>query len=58
MTLDEARAQIEAATDSARKQIELSNLSLTNNLDAADRIIMRKAADATIQLATETTDPT
>lgn len=51
MTLDDAKAQIEAATQSASQQLELNKTSLTNQLDAADRIIMRKAAEATIQLA-------
>lgn len=57
MDLDRAKAQMEAATQSAKQQIDLNQQMLTNNLDAADRIIMRKAADATIAMA-QSSDPT
>lgn len=50
MTLD-AKAQMDLATESTQKQIEMNKQMLVNNLDAADRIIMRKAAEATIQIA-------
>jgi len=51
MDLDKAKAQVEAATDSAKQQIELNKSVVENQLDAADRIILRKAADTTIELA-------
>jgi hypothetical protein len=58
MNLDSARAQMDLATESTQKQIEVNQQMLTNNLDAADRIIMRKAAEATITIAsTPTPDP-
>lgn len=53
MTLESAEAFIRASSESTQKQIELNNQSLINSLDAADRIIMRKAAETTIQLATQ-----
>lgn len=57
--LDKAKAFNAAATESAKQQMELSKESLANQLDAADRIIMRKAADVAIQLAEmPETDPT
>ncbi len=48
--------QMDAATKSAREQIEVNKEMLTNNLDAADRIIMRKAAETTMELAKQS-DP-
>lgn len=51
MDIDRAKAQIDAATQSARQQLELNQQSLTNNLDSADRITMRRAAEAAIELA-------
>jgi hypothetical protein len=51
MTSDEARAQMDLATESAKQQIELTRSSIENQLDACDRIILRKAADATINIA-------
>lgn len=51
MQLDAAKALNEAATQSAKDQIELTRASLENQLDAADRMILRKAADTSIQLA-------
>lgn len=57
--LDKAKAFNAAATESVKQQMELSKESLANQLDAADRIIMRKAADVAIQLAEmPETDPT
>lgn len=59
MNFETAKAAIDLATASTEKQIEMNQKMLANNLDAADRIIMRKAADATIQIATTpTSDPT
>jgi hypothetical protein len=51
MNLDAAKALNEAATQSAKDQIELNRTSLENQLDAVDRMILRKAADTTIELA-------
>lgn len=51
MNLDNAKQQIEAATQSAKDQLALNQQMVTNQLDAADRIILRKAADTTIELA-------
>lgn len=57
--LDKAKAFNAATTESVKQQMELSKESLANQLDAADRIIMRKAADVAIQLAEmPETDPT
>ena len=50
MTLEEAKAQMEAATASAKAQIEVHKASLGNQLDAADRVIMRKAADTVLTI--------
>ena len=59
MNLDQAKAQMAAATESAKSQIELNQQSLSNHLDAADRIVMRQAAEATIAIAkAPTSDPT
>ena len=50
---------IDLTTKSVKDQQEANNQALINSLDAADRIIMRKAADAAIQIAANPqTDPT
>lgn len=58
MTLEEAQAQMAAATKSAQEQLELNKQSLTNQLDAGDRLMLRKAADVSLNLAElAATDP-
>ena len=49
--LDKAKAFNEAATESVKAQLQLTKDSLANQLDAADQITLRKAADTTIELA-------
>lgn len=50
---------IEAATKAVNSQLEANHKSLVNKLDAADRMLMQKAVDATIRLAqVPITDPT
>jgi len=44
----EAQEIIDMATKSTEEQIRLAQKSLTNNLDAADRIAMRKASEAVV----------
>lgn len=54
-------AHIEAATKAVEQQLEMSNKSLTNAHDAADRLMTLKAVDATIRMAQtpiKLTDPT
>jgi hypothetical protein len=51
MDLGRAKEQIEAATQSAKDQMALNQQMVTNQLDAADRIVLRKAADTAIELA-------
>jgi hypothetical protein len=51
MNLDSAKAHMDAATRSAREQIELNKLSLDNKLEAADREVLRKAANTMLELA-------
>lgn len=59
--MDSARieAMLNLNKKSTQDQHDLNEKSLTASLDAADRIIMRKAADAAIQIAsTPQADPT
>ncbi len=62
MNLDDAKAQVAAATDSAKQQIETNRTSLSNLQDAADRVTLRRSADAITDLAKvmalTTPDPT
>lgn len=51
MNLDAAKAQITAATDSAKQQLELNRTMVENQLDACDRILARKAADTVLTVA-------
>ena len=54
-------AHIEAATKAVEQQLEMSNKSLTNAHDAADRLMTLRAVDATIRMAQtpiKLTDPT
>lgn len=51
MTQDEARAQMEMATASRQAEREANEAILQSSLDAGDRIIMRKAADAVLTIA-------
>ncbi len=44
----EAQEIIDMATKSTEEQIRLAQKSLTSNLDAADRIAMRKASEAVV----------
>lgn len=54
------QSQMDAATKSAQDQIDMTQRSIANQLDTADRMLMQKAANATIKLATAptTADPT
>ncbi len=59
MNLDSAKAQMEAATQSAKDQIELNEQVLVNKLDAADRVILFKAANTVLSLTPAiASDPT
>lgn len=59
MTPEQARAQIAMATDSRKAEREANEAILQSSLDAADRIIMRKAADTVLEVAKAIgTDPT
>lgn len=59
MTPEQAKAQIELSKESAQTQRDMNQKVLDSQLDASDRIIMRKAADAAINIAeTSATDPT
>jgi hypothetical protein len=51
MDLERAQAQMDAATKSAKEQMELDRTMVDNQLDAGDRILMRKAADSVLQLS-------
>ncbi len=51
MNISEAQAQIAAATDSAKQQIDLSKNYLSNLQDAADLVTLRRSADAVVDLA-------
>ena len=54
-------AHIEAATKAIEQQLAMSNKSLNNAYDAADRLMTLKAVDATIRLAqtpVKPSDPT
>jgi hypothetical protein len=44
----EANEILDMSTRSAEEQIRLAQKSLNNNLDAADRIAMRKASEAVV----------
>lgn len=61
MTPEQAKAQMTLATESAKAQRELNEQIIVSNLDASDRILMRKAADNVLQLsqvmALATADP-
>ena len=48
--LDKAKAQMDAATKSAEDQLELTKTSIQNQMDAADRIVMRKAAETVLDI--------
>ena len=51
MTPEQAKAHIDLATASRKAERAELDAIQNSSLDAADRIILRKAADASIQLA-------
>jgi hypothetical protein len=51
MSLESTKAAMDLATQSAKDQREASKETLTNSLDAGDRILLRKAADVSLLLA-------
>lgn len=53
MSSDKVREYMDLVTKSVTEQREANKLSLNNNLDAADRVILRKAADTALKLAQE-----
>lgn len=46
-----ARAQMELSNESAKAQREMNQLIIDSQLDAGDRIVMRKAADTVLTIA-------
>lgn len=59
MDITQLEKQMQLATQSVKEQQLANKASLEYQLDAGDRLLMRKAADATIQLAGQpATDPT
>ena len=50
MNLDDAKAQVDAMTAAVKQQMAANKESVANQLDASDRIIMRKAADTVLTI--------
>lgn len=51
MTNDTVKAQMELVNESVKAQREANQAMIDSQLDAADRIIMRKAADTVLTIA-------
>lgn len=51
MDIDAVKRQMDLATQSARDQLTLNKEMVANNFDAGDRLLLRKAADVTLQIA-------
>lgn len=59
MDVAQLERHMQLVTQSVKEQQQANKASLDYQLDAGDRLLMRKAADATIQLAEmPATDPT
>ncbi len=61
MDINDVQAQMDLATKSAKDQRERLQAVIDSQLDAGDRILLRKSADTVLQLAQVmalTADPT
>ena len=57
MTPDQVERFIKLGSQSTQEQMELNKTSINNQIDAADRLVMRKAAETVMELA-KSADPT